>query len=463
MGSLPCIPARRDLQTGRPSFLHRSWGPMEPFDISMPQILARKGIYSHLVTDHYHYFEDGGAGYHTKFNSYEFARGQEGDLWKGIVDAPLAQWREKYHQDQFSDKPGNLHYHYMANREYIHTEEDFPSTKTFNFGLEFIDRNHLANDWFLQIETFDPHEPFYAPDRHREPFPTDYRGPIRDWPPYARVTEGQEECDEMRANYKALLAHCDVQLGRVLDKMDALDMWKDTMLIVSTDHGYLLGEHDWWAKNKMPVYDEIAHIPLFVHHPGHADLSGQRRSALTQTADLMPTILEAFGVDIPDSVTARSVFPVLKSPEARLHEALIYGYFGGAVNVTDGRYTYFCYPENMSDQELYQYTLMPCHMLEPFSKDELMGAEIVRDLPFALGYPVMRIPLVDQSPFINKLGPKGMFDTQSALYDRASGGQDLNQIDDQETTRRLSEMMVKQMAYHSAPPEAYRRLGLAGP
>ena len=51
-GSLPCIPARRELHTGRYNFLHRCWGPLEPFDDSLPSILGENGIYSHCVTDH---------------------------------------------------------------------------------------------------------------------------------------------------------------------------------------------------------------------------------------------------------------------------------------------------------------------------------------------------------------------------------------------------------------------------
>ena len=69
-GSLPCMPARRELHTGRYNFLHRSWGPIEPFDDSMPQILKENGIYTHMVTDHWHYWEDGGATYHQRFNSF---------------------------------------------------------------------------------------------------------------------------------------------------------------------------------------------------------------------------------------------------------------------------------------------------------------------------------------------------------------------------------------------------------
>ena len=59
VGSMPCIPARRDMQTGRLSFMHRSWGPMEPFDNSFPEILEEAGVYSHLITDHLQYFRDG--------------------------------------------------------------------------------------------------------------------------------------------------------------------------------------------------------------------------------------------------------------------------------------------------------------------------------------------------------------------------------------------------------------------
>ena len=65
--SLPCMPARRELHTGRLNFLHRGWSPLEPFDDSMPELLKQNGIYSHIVSDHQHYWEDGGATYHTRY------------------------------------------------------------------------------------------------------------------------------------------------------------------------------------------------------------------------------------------------------------------------------------------------------------------------------------------------------------------------------------------------------------
>ena len=71
-GSLSCMPARRELHTGRYNFLHRGWGPVEPFDDLCFEILKKNGIYTHLVTNHRHYWRDGGATYHPRYSSYEF-------------------------------------------------------------------------------------------------------------------------------------------------------------------------------------------------------------------------------------------------------------------------------------------------------------------------------------------------------------------------------------------------------
>ena len=85
----PACPRGATCMTGRLSFLHRSWGPLEPFDNAFPELLQDAGAHSHLITDHYHYWEDGGATYHTRYNSFDFVRGQEADPWKALVDAPM--------------------------------------------------------------------------------------------------------------------------------------------------------------------------------------------------------------------------------------------------------------------------------------------------------------------------------------------------------------------------------------
>ena len=63
-------------------------------------------------------------------------------------------------------------------------------------------------------------------------------------------------------------------MGSVLDFFDENNLWEDTTLILTTDHGFMLGEHDWWAKNRMPLYNEISHIPLFIYHPDYKHNNG---------------------------------------------------------------------------------------------------------------------------------------------------------------------------------------------
>ncbi|MCG8509950.1 MAG: sulfatase-like hydrolase/transferase, partial [Rhodospirillales bacterium] len=96
-GSLPCMPARRDHHTGRYNFFHSSWGPLEPFDNSYSRLLsAERGVYTHLVTDHFHYFEDGGLCYHNTFDSWINIRGQEYDPWKPTINADLEKLRRRF-------------------------------------------------------------------------------------------------------------------------------------------------------------------------------------------------------------------------------------------------------------------------------------------------------------------------------------------------------------------------------
>ena len=461
VGSLPCMPARRDIQTGRLNFMHRSWGPLEPFDVCFPEILRRNGIHSHLITDHYHYFEDGGMNYQNRFSTWEFERGQEWDPWKAMVDVPDAKFRRIYHPLQY-EVPGTTggRARGMVNREFIFAEKDHSLPRCFDRTFEFLDANRNSEDWFLQLECFDPHEPFAAPEAYREHYRTGYNGPRLDWPIYQRVEESAVEIDEIRANYMALVTMCDAYLGKLQDYMDEHCMWEDTAILTTTDHGFMLGEHDWWAKSRMPFYNEIAHIPLIIYHPNHASKAGQRRKALTQNIDLMPTFLEWYGQQVPPTVCGHGLESVLECDENDRRVAL-YGQFGAAVNVTDGRYTYFIYPDgscNLDAQNIFEYTLMPTHQHAFFEVAEFEGAELVRGFDFMRNCPVMKIPA-------RKVKARGqganIEDTNTVLYDLHSDHEQERPISGPDVRAELEKQLRKVMARHEAPEEAYSRLGLA--
>lgn len=454
VGSLPCIPARRDLHTGRLSFLHRSWGPLEPFDDSFPELLKQSGTYSHIVTDHHHYFADGGATYHQRYSSWELVRGQAIDRWKAHVNPDTEALKADFHPLQHHRT------NYMINRAYVNEEADYCGPQVFALGQEFLETNHRDDNWFLQLECFDPHEPFHAPPRFREMYPTNYEGPILDWPLYKKVTETPEEIAELRANYAALTTMCDAYFGRLLDFFDANDLWRDTCLVLTTDHGFLLGEHDWWSKNRMPVYDEIARIPLMIYHPDFADQGGSRRSALTQSVDIMPTILDIHENDIPVDVMGKSLMPVLREDQP-IRDAALFGYFGAACNVTDGRYVYQRYPSTMSAEGLFEYTLMPTRMTSRFAIDELQGATLAEPFDFTKGVPVLKLkPRANDAAQVVEVQGMSFEETETRLYDLYSDPGQTTPIDDPVTETRMIVELTRLMRETDAPPEMFDRFGL---
>lgn len=451
IGSMPCMPARRELHTGRYNFLHRAWGPLEPFDDSMPELLDNHGVYTHLSTDHYHYFEDGAMTYHGRYTSWDFERGHEGDPWKGVAgtyETPDAL----VERQSMNSNPKSLKQMWRQdwiNRAYMPTVEEQPQPRTFQNGLEFIQTNAEADNWFLQIETFDPHEPFFTHQKYKDLYPHDYEGPHFDWPPYRRIEETPEQVQHMRYQYAALLSMCDEYLGKVLDLMDSLGLWEDTMLIVCTDHGFMLGEHEWWAKNTQPWYSELARTPLFIWDP-RAKQQGTAVDSLAQMTDLSATLLEFFGVPLPADMEGKPLKDAI-ADGAPTHEAVLFGIHGGHVNVTDGRYVYMRAPVSPDNSPLYEYTLMPTRMRRLFTGEELADTTLVHSFSFTKGMPLLKTMAQAWTR---------AHDFGHLLFDLATDPHQEHPLQDDAVEERMIGLMVARMKANDAPPEQYTRLGL---
>jgi len=449
VGSMPCMPARRELHTGRYNFLHRSWGPLEPFDDSMPEILKSNGIYAHLCSDHYHYWEEGGCNYHTRYTNWQISRGQEGDPWIPDLNEP------DFPPPNPERNRGLWGKQDWVNRAYMQKEEDLPQAKTFKMGLDFLDRNNKHDNWFLHIETFDPHEPYFVPQKYKNLYDFDFSKSTRDWPHYVNAEESEDHrklYDHFRYTNAALVSMCDNYLGKVLDKMDEYDLWKDTMLIVNTDHGFLLGEHDWWGKCRMPFYNEIANTPLFIwdHRIGKKN---ERRQSLVQTIDLAPTILEYFGLDRPEDMQGCVLKDVI-AQDKPVRQAGLFGIHGGHVNVTNGKYVYMRAPINEKNEPLYQYTHMPTHMRHSFSIEEMQRLEgLQKPFGFTKGCHTMKIKC---SPAIMQEAHR--FGT--LLFDIEQDPKQENPIENEKTEKEMCEHLVRLMRENDAPKEQFERLGL---
>lgn len=448
VGSMPCMPARRELHTGRYNFLHRSWGPLEPFDFSAMQSLRQNGVHTHLVTDHKHYWRDGGATYHTRYSTFEFIRGQEGDCWKGQVEKPVIQWQGNEDEETLRRRAGRMTQD-LINRAAMPTQQEHFTHRTISAGMEFLETNQHQDNWFLQIECFDPHEPFFVPEKYLAQYgckPGEFDG----WVPYYCGAPGGENDEKVRKFYQALITMCDDYLGQLMDKLKALDLWDDTLFIVCTDHGFLLGEHQWWGKNIMPVYNEIANTPFFIRDP-RSKTQGVRRQALAQTIDIPATLLEYFNIARPATMTGQPLRPAIERDEP-IRDYALFGYFGGHINITDGDYVYMRCPREQNKANLYEYTLMPTRIDSPFKIDELKDIRIHPGFDFTQGVQVMQIPAT--FGYLNpwRFGDK-LFNVQ---HDPAQ----LQPLDQPATAQRYAQALIPLMQQHDAPPELYTRFAL---
>jgi hypothetical protein len=325
-------------------------------------------------------------------------------------------------------------------------EEAYSSVQCIEAACDFVERNHTDDNWHLHLELFDPHEPFDCPQAYLDEYGDQWDGPPSTCPDYATLDEDKdtpEAVEHLRKAYAATLTMNDRKLGHLFDFMDSYNMWDDTAVILTTDHGYLLGEHGLWAKNYMRCYDELVHLPFIVHYPG---ATPGRRQALTGAIDVMPTILDMHGArDVPESVMGKSIVPLLKE-DSHHHDGLLFGYFGREVCMTDGKHAYHRMPTAHSTCDFH---FTDFNMVEP---GEVRNAELGSYLKHSNGIPHFRI--ARQSGF-----PRDC-DGRHLIYSLEDDSSQRNPVNNSVLEGELTGKLRMLLQQADAPDGQFDRLGI---
>jgi iduronate 2-sulfatase len=117
--------------------------------------------------------------------------------------------------------------------------------------------------------------------------------------------------------YYASVAFMDAQVGKIINAVNRLGLRDNTIIVFTADHGYHLGEHDFWQK--MSLHEESTRIPLIIHVPGKQP---SETTALSQQIDIYPTLAELCGLPVPKHVQGKSLATVLDDPQHVVHEAV---------------------------------------------------------------------------------------------------------------------------------------------
>ena len=271
-GSFPTIPHRTDIATGKLGWTHYGW---QPIDLSgrnhIARLLNSKGYATQLICDCPHLFP---ARFNSSFQAAFQSRGQESDRALLHLNDPInvVMPHEKTRMNPLFMGHPLADEHRWHNRYYQFETETFPA-KTGSLVIRWLEENYKSGPFFLWTDFFDPHEPWDPPEYLVKRYNPDYDGTPMIHPNYGRSdVYTAAELRNLMAHYSAEAEIVDRWIGRVLQKIDDLSLWDNTVVIVTSDHGMSIGEHGRTGKSNIsdgddrywPLYPEIGHVPFLV-------------------------------------------------------------------------------------------------------------------------------------------------------------------------------------------------------
>ena len=310
----PTMPTRADHHTGRWTMSFMGWEPFGDGVTTLAQLLANEGVHTAAVADTPFYWRHG-FNYDRGFQTFFTVQGQEGSPTRvqGIGhhesrDA-VAWWRK---------------------------ESDRNVAQTMTRAGDWLER-HYKEQFFLYVDTWDPHEPWDAPPYYTELYMADYDGEVVQ-PIYARWQDApgltEAAVKKAHATYCGEVTMVDTWIGHLLRKVDNMDLRSKTAIIFTSDHGFYFGEHGGlfgkmtfarrpdgklyrhgepdaiWSHS--PLYEELVTLPLLVDVPG---IDPASFGGLSSAVDVMPTVLDLFDQPAPAWVEGRSLLPAMRDPK----------------------------------------------------------------------------------------------------------------------------------------------------
>ncbi len=317
--SAPCAPGRASLYTGMYQMNHRVVANGAPLEDRFDNVarLARRAGYAPAL---FGYTDQG-----VDPSTVPDASDPSLDTYEGVLpgfdpvlplDGRFLGWLARLEE---------LGYGTLTAPEALRSESDRPAEHSVSAFLsdgliEWVDRQD--GPWFAHASYFRPHFPYaaageystrYAPEDTGEALPAlPGLHPLYDLAlglELVRAPDGPGELAGLRAQYFGMVSEVDHQLGRVVEHLRATDRLDDTLVIVTSDHGEQLGDHGLiW---KLGFFEESYRVPCIVRHPGFVDTPGQVVAEYTEAVDVLPTIAELLGEEVPVQCDGTSLVPFL--------------------------------------------------------------------------------------------------------------------------------------------------------
>jgi iduronate 2-sulfatase len=310
-----CSPSRTSLMTGRRPNTTKVWDLKTHFRTTIPDVVTLP-----------QYFKNN--GYHTQSIGkiyHDPASAQDALSWSVPEILAVTTREGKYVM------PSNLQKSKAASSERIDVPDNaYVDGQVADEALEVL-RKIKDKPFFLAVGFRRPHLPFSAPKKYWDIYDSkNITLPTQNTPPPNVPSYALHNSEELRGysdigfdhqindskkreliqGYYAAISYADTQIGKVLAELDRLNLTKNTIIVLWSDHGFHLGEKGLWAKTTN--YELDTRVPLIIAAPGKG--RGLKSNALVELVDLYPTLAELVGLPIPGGLEGTSVLPLLTKP-----------------------------------------------------------------------------------------------------------------------------------------------------
>ena len=331
----PCGPSRVSLYTGQYAMNHRAVRNGTPLRHDTPNLAREMGAagYDPLLFGHTDITQDPRvlAPGDPRLTTYEELLDGFTEVCRVRQESDDEEWRDHLRSKGY-DVPDGMELYIPEGDSIIsparYKAEDSDTAFITDRFIQHMDGAQPG--WFATLNYIRPHPPFVCPAPYNQMYdpaslpqpvqpldntPHAYVDALRETKPLSTCVEGfpdleatPETVQQMRALYLGLAAEVDHHVGRVVAWLKDSGQWDDTVLVITADHGEMLGDHGIWGKNT--YHDAAFHVPLMIRVPGE---SPRRINAMTESIDVAPTILDFAGREAPHSMNGTSLRPAIET------------------------------------------------------------------------------------------------------------------------------------------------------
>jgi arylsulfatase A-like enzyme len=399
--SLPTLPARKAIYTGKRVFPFNDdktgktrtgkgdfiadalgapgWSSISDSQDTLAEKFNRKKYVSALFSDVYHQFKPG-YNFTRGFHQWKWIRGQEEDAYLSGPRIPDEVLNEYLTSKEDGINAGSIFAQHMMRRylqnvRWWRSEADTFPAQVFRAAGEWLDMNDdilLKGKAFMTIESFDPHEPWYPPPKYIRMYEKD-----PDWEKGCRKIShslyapasmlSDKELKNLRTKYAGEVSLVDTWFGYFIENLKRMDICDDSIIVVVSDHGHMLGEHGLVAKAANPLGREVADLVAMIRFP-RGEGSGTTCDKFCYHHDIAPTISKACGIS-DKNMDGKDLLELIRDNNISYYDHVSIAW-GGSVAVYDGDFWYNGYIWDIEGGSLFNV-----------NKDPNLTKNIISDAP----------------------------------------------------------------------------------